>query len=299
MQFLCGVAEVQGARHHHKAPELLEGDVHEVAASQVSITPTSCRRSTLTIAASGWSRFVPAGRAGEEVSTVRITVESLACPDIRVVRRCRFPSDEAVGANIVVSPVVSTRVGSFLAAAAQSAPQGQGLASVMLDDDDQMIGPTASRQRSVDELRDSLAEGPVLTSVLRHRDHQIGGAQTGFGFQAVSECTERRALVIQRPALLEDLDDYRIVGAIETEASVLQDDSSWFVLGDDLVAVAIGCGEVLEHDVLNNIGEAPEFVVAATTLGHVNVDQRHGGILSIRSEPSMSGHTDKCNSRAE
>lgn len=82
MQFLCGVAEVQGARGHHKAPELLEGDVHEVAASRVSITPTSCRRSTLTIAASGWSRFVPAGRAGEEVSTVRITVEFLACPDI-------------------------------------------------------------------------------------------------------------------------------------------------------------------------------------------------------------------------
>lgn len=62
---------------------------------------------------------------------------------ILVVRRCRFPSDEAVGANIVVSPVVSTRVGlATLAVAAQPALQGQGPASVMLDDDDRMIGAT-------------------------------------------------------------------------------------------------------------------------------------------------------------
>ena len=96
-------------------------------------------------------------------------------------------------------------------------------------------------------------ERPVGMPVGHHRNDQVLGPYTTFGFQPLRKFGVRGHLLLGRPALLEDLDDHDAVRTLQTEAGVLRDDLTRGVLGDDLVTITRRCRKDIEHDVLHSV----------------------------------------------
>jgi len=85
--------------------------------------------------------------------------------------------------------------------------------------------------------------------------------------------------VLIRPTLLEDLQDHQVARPLEAEIGVLSDDVTHRMHRDDLVPIAVGGVEHLEHHLLHHVGEPAQLLGRAPLLD-IDANQRHGGFLS-------------------
>src|SRR5688572_17464729 len=104
------------------------------------------------------------------------------------------------------------------------------------------------------ELGAALPERPVLVAVLHHRHHQVGRGDTASALQLFAEEPIEGFLLLLRAALARrHLHDDELVAPNEAKPGVLDDHVRARMLGDDLIAVALGHLERGEHGAMGGV----------------------------------------------
>lgn len=94
-------------------------------------------------------------------------------------------------------------------------------------------------QITLQELRPSKSETPILLLVPRARYHKIRLGLAALAGQLLRKLGIQRFLLVCIAALLEDLDQDEFVRALDPQIRVFHDELVGFVLGYDLVCISV------------------------------------------------------------
>lgn len=79
--------------------------------------------------------------------------------------------------------------------------------------------------------------------------------------------------------LLEHLQHHEVVGALDTQAGVLADQLTRYMLGDHLVTVSWRRREDVQHDVLDRVRPQTQLLGTAPSLDDIDANEWHGCAL--------------------
>src|SRR3954469_17934084 len=133
----------------------------------------------------------------------------------------------------------------------------------------------AGSQVALEELGATEAEGQVLAAVCGDGHHQVGRCDAAVGLETFRQPSVKGLLLALATPLLKDLDQHPVVGPLEPEPGVLQDQVPRRVLVDDLVAIAWRRREDLLEDLLDDVGQ-PSQLRGFPSLDDIDPDQWHG-----------------------
>ena len=125
-----------------------------------------------------------------------------------------------------------------------------------------------------EELCLAVAERPVLVGVLNEVDHHVGREDAALTTEVGAEPSVEVGLFLACPGASGDLHENHFIGALEPEAGVFDADAAALMLVDDLIAIADGHMESVQHCPVSDIKQFYELLLI-TAFYEVKAEKGH------------------------
>jgi hypothetical protein len=117
-------------------------------------------------------------------------------------------------------------------------------------------------------LRLTIAERPILFLYFHEIDEDVFAAQVQSLVQTVGDSLVEGSLHVERPSLIQNhLNQYCVLGSLDSQIGRVDDQVGWRVLGDDLKSIVLRHIQDADHRVIN------DFANGASILGRLPCDQ--------------------------